>query len=337
MLKVLSGQEIDSSKWRKFVLSHSNGNIFQTWEIYELYSRARNYKPITLCAVNEHDEILGTLLVVIQKELSGILGYFTSRAIVFGGPLIKDNDPTVLNLILSEYKKVIRGEAIYTQFRNLWDFGSQKQIFKENGFKFEDHLDILVNITKTESELREDLSRDRKKSINKGTKYLTVKLIDGKQYIDEIYRLLNLVYHRIRLPLPRKEFFIQAMDEFYDNGMLKVFAAHMNNDIVGVRLVLCYKEIVYDWYAGADDRFLEFRPNDILPWNIFLWGKNNGFSVFDFGGAGKPNIPYGVRDYKLKFGGELVDFGRFEMIHKPVVFKIAKFGLSIYKKLYGLF
>ena len=36
-----------------------------------------------------------------------------------------------------------------------------------------------------------------------------------------------------------------------------------------------------------------------------------------FGGAGKPDKPYGVRDYKLKFGGQLVNWGRFEKVHKP--------------------
>ncbi len=95
--------------------------------------------------------------------------------------------------------------------------------------------------------------------------------------------------------------------------------------------------MIYDWYAGADDSYLEYRPNDILSWSILKWGIKNNYEVFDFGGAGKPNVPYGVRDYKLKFGGELVNFGRFEIIHKPSVFKSGKIGLHIYKKIHGLF
>jgi len=82
---------------------------------------------------------------------------------------------------------------------------------------------------------------------------------------------------------------------------------------------------------------LEYRPNDVLPWHIFLWGKQNGFKVFDFGGAGKPNIPYGVRDYKLKFGGKLVNFGRFELIHKPVLYRLGLIGLFLFKFCYGIF
>lgn len=103
--------------------------------------------------------------------------------------------------------------------------------------------------------------------------------------------------------------------------------------MIGVRIVLCYKELIYDWFAGADEKYLRYRPNDILPWEVMKWGSLNGYKVFDFGGAGIPNVPYGVRDYKLKFGGELVNFGRFENIHKPILMKIGKFGLRVYKKI----
>ena len=66
----------------------------------------------------------------------------------------------------------------------------------------------------------------------------------------------------------------------------------------------------------------------LLPWKIMEWGHENGYKLFDFGGAGKPNIPYGVRDYKLKFGGDLVNFGRFEKVHKKYRMAFGKIGLK---------
>ena len=61
------------------------------------------------------------------------------------------------------------------------------------------------------------------------------------------------------------------------------------------------------------------------------WGSNNGYKIFDFGGAGKPNLAYGVRDHKLKFGGELVEFGRFEKVHNKFLMKVGELGLKLYK------
>ena len=103
-----------------------------------------------------------------------------------------------------------------------------------------------------------------------------------------------------------------------------MFGAFDDAELIGVRLELCYKGLIYDWYAGSDDQFKNRYPNDFLPFHILFWGKENGFDKFDFGGAGKPDKPYGVREHKLKFGGELVNFGRYEKIkstHNHVFFE----------------
>jgi len=100
--------ELDKNKWSDFVYNHPNGNIFQTSEMYEVYQNSKNYEPVFLAVVNGKGEIAGTLLAVIQKEYSGLLGNFTARSIIHGGPLIKDDDPDILDFILKEYNEIIK-------------------------------------------------------------------------------------------------------------------------------------------------------------------------------------------------------------------------------------
>ena len=38
------------------------------------------------------------------------------------------------------------------------------------------------------------------------------------------------------------------------------------------------------------------------------------------------------KDYKKKFGGEFVNYGRFEKVHKPFFFQFGKLGLKIWQK-----
>jgi serine/alanine adding enzyme len=52
--------------------------------------------------------------------------------------------------------------------------------------------------------------------------------------------------------------------------------------------------------------------------------------------AGKPEEEYGVRDFKAKFGGYLVNFGRNIHVHKPTWLGISKFGYQIYQGIKGL-
>ena len=55
---------------------------------------------------------------------------------------------------------------------------------------------------------------------------------------------------------------------------------------------------------------------------MFKQCKNAGKTIFDFGGAGKPVVHYGVRDYKMKFGGKLVNYGRLTLVHNPIKMKL---------------
>lgn len=58
-----------------------------------------------------------------------------------------------------------------------------------------------------------------------------------------------------------------------------------------------------------------------------------GYKTFDYGGAGEPNKPYGVRAFKQQMGGELVNFGRYEKIHRPIMYEFGKIGIKAMKSM----
>jgi len=66
---------------------------------------------------------------------------------------------------------------------------------------------------------------------------------------------------------------------------------------------------MYDWYAGNLSSYNSYYPNDFLVWETLKWGREKGYTAFNFGGAGSPNKAYGVRDFKKKFGGKLIEHG----------------------------
>ncbi len=152
-----------------------------------------------------------------------------------------------------------------------------------------------------------------------------------RELIDRSYEIISNLYKKIKLPLYSKNFFINLVNILLPINYLKIFGAFLNDNMIGVRFILSYKNFLYDWYAGSDEKFLEYRPNDILPWEVIKWGANNGYEIFDFGGAGKPDSKYGVRDYKMRFGGTLVNLGRYEFTHKNLLMKVMKMGLNIRK------
>lgn len=151
-------------------------------------------------------------------------------------------------------------------------------------------------------------------------------------HIERIYQIIYEVYKNANLPLADLSLFKSAFKVFGPKRMVKYFGAFNNNELIGIRCILAYRETLYDWYIGSLKKYLDKYPNDLLPWEVFKWGKENGYKVFDFGGAGKPDEEYGVRDYKKKFGGEMVNYGRFEKVHQPVKYRIAKAGFKLWQR-----
>jgi lipid II:glycine glycyltransferase (peptidoglycan interpeptide bridge formation enzyme) len=191
----------------------------------------------------------------------------------------------------------------------------------------------LINLNQDEQTIIRNITSNKRgnihKSINKETEFRELNTIDE---IIKGIALIHTTYKRAKLPVPNSAFFINAYNQLYGGKILRVFGAYADTNLIGVRFELCFNNTIYDWYAGSDLNYKNRYPNDFLPYQILLWGHKNGFKSFDFGGAGKPGVSYGVREHKIKFGGELVEYGRFERINKPILMELGQIGLNLYKK-----
>ena len=327
-------REIGRKEWSQFVSHHPRGNIFQTPEMFDVYQATKNNKPFLIAALDDKgNRVVGLLISVLQKEYAGVVGSFTARSITWGGPLASVDNTEIIELLIKQYNKIIKGKVIYSQFRNLWDQENFIDAFKKNGYLYEEHMNIHVDLGKTEKVLWKEVNAKRRNEIRRARKEgTTFRELNLKDEIDQAFGILKEVYFRVKSPLHDKSLFDSAFKILHPKGMIKFFGAINHGKIIGIIIVLCYKDCIYDWYAGSFQKYHDKYPNDLLPWEVFLWGKKNGFKIFDFGGAGKPGKPYGVRDYKKKFGGEFVSFGRYEKVHKPVLMKIGRLGYELWQK-----
>ncbi|MBN1183511.1 MAG: GNAT family N-acetyltransferase [Bacteroidales bacterium] len=332
MLILSDANTINKKAWSDFVLNHPKGNIFQTPEMFHVFEKTRNYFPIVVVAVDDN-EVAGVLLGVIQQENKGSLGYLSARCIIFGGPLVKDDNFEVITTLLYEHNKKIKEKAIYSQFRNLFDMELNNSIFKKNGYQYQSHLDIHINLNQSFESLKTQIHKSRlknyNKSINKGAE---IRTLNSLHDIEKGYILLKETYNRIRLPLPDISHFQAIAEYLVPKQYCICFGLFFAEEMIGFRIVFTFNGIIYDYYAGSSLKHANKYPNDVLIIEILKWGCSHNYDYFDFGGAGKPGIKYNVRDYKLQFSNNLVEFGRFQRIHKPLLYSIAKLGLLVWKR-----
>lgn len=329
----IGSDTITDQEWSDFIITNENGNIFQTKEMFDLYSTHRNYEPFLISIRDENKNISGILSGNIQYHIPGIKK-FSSRAVISGGPLINGQSQEVFSNLFSVFNEYLSGKAVYTEFRNIFNLDEYTMLFEENGFSFNDHLNYIIDLELSEDELWKNLHSKRRNEIRRAVKEnITVKEIDYNNELIYCYHIIFNLYRTVKLPLPDLKFFSNAVDILFHKGMLRIFAAYYMSKIVAVMMVLCYKNVVYNWYAAGDPNYYNKYPNDLLPWEIILWAKKSGYKIFDFGGAGSPNKKYGVRDYKKKFGGIEKNYGRYIRIHKPFIMQISKTGFKLWQLL----
>lgn len=323
---------VDAKKWGEFVKNHSEGNVFQTPEMYNVYKSENNYEPVLVVCINGEDEIVGLILSVIQREYKGFFGKLSSRSIIWGAPLIKEDNIEVFKILLNEYDKIVKRKAVYTQIRNLWNTEIFKKEFENYGYIYEDHLNILVDLTKNVDELWKEVYSRRRSQINKSERLgVSIKIFNEPDIVDKSYEILLDVYKRAKLPLAGKEFFTAAYKFLGEKEYLKFFGAFFEGKLVGVMYLLCYNQKTYEWYIGSFFDYMRMHPNDLIIWEIFNWSKKNAYTIFDFGGAGSPDKEYGVREYKKKFGGETINLGRYQKIHNRFLMFISVIGFRFWQ------
>lgn len=326
--------EIPEKIWENFTASHPMGNIFQSPLLYHVYEKTKNYEPIAMGVMDESlEKLYGILSGVIIRENNGLIGKFSSRLVIQGGPLLKENiDTNTLSTFLQHFDENNREKCVYSEIRNLNENAGLEKI---SNYRYFDHLNFLINLDQTKEQIWRQIQKARRKNINRAEKYGVI--IEELKQIDQIsqfYELLKVTSHHAKIPLADISLFYAAFSELIDNNHVKFFLAKSNGELIGVRAVLMYNSIIYDWYAGARAEFLSLYPNEALVWYILKWGKENNFKIFDFGGAGEPDIPYGPREFKRRFGGELVNYGRYRNIYSPFKLKLAELGFAALRKVY---
>lgn len=321
--------KIDKEEWADFVLQHPTGSIFQTPKMYEVYENTPDFTPNILVAKNEYGKIVGCLMSVVKSDFL-LLRAFTTRSIVVGGPLAANNSIQIIDLLLARYNQLIGSKAIFTQFRNQFDMSVFQSTFIKNGYVFDQHLDILLDLSKSKEELVQNLHKERRRNIAKAEREgLVFKHLTTEKEINEVSGLLKKTYNRVKLPMIFQQLFLNTKESL--GTQVNFFGAYLDDNMIAGQVRLYYKDVVYAWYAGSNAEYFQKRPNDFLMWNVLLWSKDKGYKLFDFGGAGKPDVPYGVREYKMKYGGEMVNYGRYEKIHKQLFMKMGKKALKFYK------
>lgn len=332
MLKILEANEIDKERWEALVKASSVANWFQTIEAFHFYSTL-SFMEAFAFGVENDGNLRGVVVGYVQRDGGRMRRFFSRRAIVTGGPLLADDiTGDELKALLCALRKQLKRKAIFIETRNFNDYSRWREPFAFCGFKYEPHYDIWVD-TSSMDVVHSNLGKSRKRDIR-------VSLRDGaaivehptKGQIRDYYLILNDLYkNKVKTPLVEKEFF----DKLYQrNDAVFLFVEYGGKIVGGTVCVGLSGDVLYELYVcGEDNLYKNIFPSELATFAGLQYAAENGYSRFDMMGAGRPDDGgYGVRDFKLKFGGQLMEFGRYVYINKLLLYHLGKLGVKLMKR-----
>lgn len=332
MTRVLTYPDIDPQQWQALVDSSPYATWFQTQEAYEFYAALPEEMTPFVYAIQRDSELRVLIVGYITREKNSIKQYFTRRAIIIGGPVIAANatEEDVKNLLYA-VNNGLKGRVIYVEMRNFHDYSRWRNIFEANGFAYQPHLNFHVDTSSVEvvdKNLGKSRKRDIRTTIREG---VTPVMQPTIEQVREYYQILHTLYTtKVKTPLFSWHFFEQLHRTEHARFILTEYQGRIIGGTVCVELP---SRALYEWFAcGEDGVYNHIYPSCYATYLGIQYAAESGCLIFDMMGAGKPDEAYGVRDFKAKFGGELVEQGRFLCIRKPLLYWIGKMGVKLLKK-----
>lgn len=324
--------KISKTEWERLLSKTHYSNFFQSPFYYD-FVRSSNFIEPFIISVSEQETISGVIVGYIQKDGGKFKQFFSRRAIINGGPLLKDDISTeALTTLLITLIKFLQKKAIYIEFRNFFDYSKYRNEFERAHFNYEPHYNFQID-TSSEEIVMKNMGKSRKRDIK-------VSLRDGATIVEsptekelfDFYQILkNLYSQKVKTPLFPLPFF----QELNKKEWGKIFLVKYNEEIVGGTVCVGSEgSPLYEWFAcGKDGEYKNIHASTLATFAGIQYASTHNHPCFDMMGAGKPNDGgYGVRDFKAKFGGTLVEHGRYIHICKPILYNIGKIGVKLLKR-----
>ncbi len=337
-------------------------------------------------AERKTQNLKGSLLAVVIEDsvprmlnffpLAGLYKRFTTRTVVYGGPLLAEGRrlerEMTLKALLGSLHDTAGKQSLFTQFRNFSDLTEYIPLFHAQKYRYHDRLNLLVD-TPDKDTAWKNMSATRRRQVRKSlANGAEIIYNPSSAEIDQFYDILKTLYRKkVRKPLPSRTFFhalnpnsakpkescelsvescqLNSQPTTHNsqptshnsqptthNSQLTshttILVQHNNRIIGGIACPILPGKAMYEWYVCGLDR--EYKPHDIYPsvlatWAAIDYAAENGIPTFDFMGLGKPDEKYGVRDFKARFGGKWVNYGRFSRVNKRVFYAVAEIVYNV--------
>ncbi|MBI4448083.1 peptidoglycan bridge formation glycyltransferase FemA/FemB family protein [Candidatus Woesearchaeota archaeon] len=164
---------------------------------------------------------------------------------------------------------------------------------------------IVIDLTHPEEELWGKVDKKArwgvKKAEKEGLKFEEI----GKELWQQFYKIYRITCKQGEIPPI-------SYEELAQKNRAHLFVAKKDEKIIAGSLVLEAEDKILLELNASLPEYLYLQPNNLLYWNIILWGKKNKFKTFDLGGyqlnSKIGSKLYEINRFKERWGGQIKEY-----------------------------
>ena len=296
----------DKATWEKFNLSSTNPTFLQSWAWGEFQKKLG--RDIYRLGVFDGKNLVGISLLIEERAKVGAFLYCP------GGPVFSDwKKEYLLSWTDSVKAKAAESDLGFLRVEPRKIEKTTISSLKTVGFleatDTQPQCTALIDLTRSEEELRHDLSASTRYNINAGERK-GIKVREGKRSeINVFLKFLEETAARKKLILPKEaNYHAKQFATLNGEGIMKLFVAERVSQPLVVSLVVFYADTAYYLHAANSSEQPKLRASYSLVWQTILESKKACLKKFDFWGIAPTDDPNhswaGVTSFKLSFGSK---------------------------------
>lgn len=308
MEKIVRLNEEKNKLWNDFVNKNKDSRFYHSLKFKETIEETyKNCKSEYYLLINNNVKAIFPFFIIKSKLIGNRL---ISLPFVDNGGFLGEYKKEDIKKLIKELKKINDLKYIEIRLNSFMkNFENDKKILLKLGFNEEKSKQQFILTLTSEGDVWKRFHKHTRNDIRKAQKSgLKLKKLSSGKELKRFHKLYVKNMKFFGTPQHSYRFFKNFFDIMNEN--IFGFNCYFKEKIIGSIIIFYEGKRGYISHNISDVKYREYRPNDILYWELIKWAMKKKIKYIDMGQIDKESLDskaIGLYKFKKKWLGKAYD------------------------------
>lgn len=334
-MEVNVSSQLSDPRWDIFLQQIPRSHYLQS-SLWTQVNQKFGWRCVRATVEQDGQIVAGFQMLLRSMPFLGNIGY------VPRGPVLAEDDPSLVELIVQQLYRVARSEkAILFKVQPPYNGAALAEYLSQEKFwPSHSHADnvatVLIDLTLDETQLMNNMKKSLRKGIRRAERKGVAIRQGTEQDLSAFFRILQHTSQRGDFAIHSEAYYREIWQKFAPADRAALFVAECEGEAVAALLLILFGNTAFARFGGWNGRYAKYEPNSLLRWTAICWAKAHGYSWYDFMGIDEKLARAvlqgqathdlkevgGYTAFKLGFGGQIaLSPGTYDYVQPPLLAK----------------